>query len=105
MDMIDPPQSSIAPTVLTVEQLAEQYYHCTARALHVRLAIRPGTLPPCVRIPGVRRVMFLRADVDAWFAAHRVLHVPDEPTATEAHRRRGRPTKAESLARAARRPA
>jgi hypothetical protein len=105
MDILDSTQRSIAPTVLTVEQLADQYYHCTARALHVRLAIRPGTLPPCVRIPGVRRVMFLRADVDAWFAAHRVLHVPDEPTATEKPRRRGRPTKAESLAKSGRRPA
>ena len=60
-----------------------------------------GSLPPCVKIGN--RLRFSSSDVDAWIAAQ--VEAPHVPQAARAaapateKRRRGRPTKAEQVAR------
>lgn len=63
---------------------------------------RPDRLPPRLLVPGVRRILWLRKDVERWLEA-----LPRTPAngvygtaqSPAPQRRRGRPTKAEQLAR------
>lgn len=65
----------------------------------------PGRLPPDCTPPGTRAPIWLLEDVLAWLRQHR--HQPGErqaaatPAPAPGARRRGRPTKAEQLARQA----
>lgn len=52
----------------------------------------PQSLPPIVRVPGARRLLWRRNDVEAWLAGHVVQPAP-LPTALTTSRRRGRPRK------------
>jgi predicted DNA-binding transcriptional regulator AlpA len=55
----------------------------------------PHSLPPLIRIPGARRLLWRRQDVEAWLAGLVVqptLPQPSSPTG----RRRGRPRKSRS---------
>lgn len=55
----------------------------------------PHSLPPVIRIPGARRLLWRRQDVEAWLAGLVVQPIP--PPTAHSGRRRGRPRKAEQL--------
>lgn len=52
----------------------------------------PHSLPPLVRIPGARRLLWRKQDVEAWLEGLVAQAAPPPPTATTG-RRRGRPRK------------
>lgn len=81
--------------LLTLEQLSE-LVHKAVSTLQSDLSRAPERLPPVVKLPGNRRALFRRADVEAWINRHVAL-----PTLPHEQRvkRRGRPTKAEQLSR------
>ncbi|ABM30998.1 hypothetical protein C8E08_2530 [Paracidovorax citrulli] len=93
--------------LLSVEQLAA-VLHKSPASIRSDASRKPASLPPICRLPGTKRLLWRRPDVDAWlalFVAPVTLGVPmalaQLPNRTEAtrKRRRGRPTKSEQLAR------
>lgn len=67
-------------------------------SIHSDLSRNPASLPPAIRIPGTRRILFDPATVLAWVNGFTTQ--PAAPAAPEQPRlRRGRPTKAEQIAR------
>jgi hypothetical protein len=68
--------------------------HCSIDTVVSNAHRAPGRLPPQVRTGG-RRLIWLTADVMDWLEARRV----DPAPAAASPRRRGRPAKAEQLAR------
>lgn len=54
---------------LTVSMLAKEYYHTTDHAMYHLRSKYPDAVPPPIRIPGVRRLLWLRKTVDEWFQA------------------------------------
>jgi hypothetical protein len=84
--------------------------HCSVDTVVSNAHRAPGRLPPQLKTGG-RRLLWLLSDVMAWLEAHRAGPAP-APAARRGHggaatpvaalpRRRGRPTKAEQLARRA----
>lgn len=84
-------------TLLTIEQLSK-YLHKSVSSIRSDASRNPQSLPPICRLPGNKRLLWRYEDVADWFAKHvetdPVIH-PKTPTAP----RRGRPTKAEQIAR------
>ena len=74
-------------TLLDTNQLA-QTLHISARSLRNRLSLNPTSLPPAIRVPGGRKVLFRHEDVQAYLSDH--VQVP---------KRAGRPTKRQQLER------
>lgn len=95
-------QSSVTtPAVLlTVDQLA-QCLHKSVASVRSDATRNPRSLPPICRLPGTKRLLWRAEDVEQWLADH----VEGESTALQAAiggvepRRRGRPTKAEQVAK------
>jgi len=86
---------TITPTpLLGPRELAAQLA-ITRAHIYRLVAEAPQQLPPRVQLPGSRRLRWRQADVDDWIAAHVQQSSDQQP------RRRGRPTRAEELARAA----
>ena len=81
--------------LLDVEQLG-QLLHKSPASIRTDQTRNPRALPPRCRLPGHRRLLWRRVDVEAWLAAHVIAPSPP-PTAV---RRSGRPTKAEQVRRA-----
>lgn len=84
-------------SLLTIEQLSE-YIHKSVSSIRSDASRNPKALPPICRLPGTKRLLWRLEDVEAWFAKHvetDAVTLPSAPTA----RRRGRPTKAEQVAR------
>ena len=73
--------------LLNTEQLA-QTLHISVRSLRNRLSINPSSLPPAIRVPGGRSVLFNAQDVEVFITKH-----------TQATPTRGRPTKRQQLSR------
>lgn len=73
--------------LLDTNQLA-QTLHISAKSLRNRLSLNPASLPPVVRLPGLRKVLFRHEDVDAYINRH-----------VQAQKRVGRPTKRQQLER------
>lgn len=111
----DLPQQKAADVLLDAEQLGRFFNLGTAKdgtaraALNMRIS-RGHPMPPCIDIPGMAGRRWLLSSVIQWLQAYqrddRRNHSADEQfhlnIATEAQkpaRRRGRPTKSESLAR------
>lgn len=95
-------QSSVAtPAVLlTVDQLA-QCLHKSVASVRSDATRNPRSLPPICRLPGTKRLLWRAEDVERWLAEHvagvpTVLHAPSNGVE---HRRRGRPTKTEQVAK------
>lgn len=86
--------------LMTVEELAK-LIHKTPLSIYTDLARNPHRLPPVVRLPGSRRVLF--QDVLEWIASHSSKvqsDVSDTRISVETPRRkRGRPSRAELRAR------
>ena len=81
--------------LLDVEQLG-QLLHKSLHSIRTDRVRNPQALPPTCRLPGHRRLLWRRVDVDAWLAEHVIAPLPPPPAA----RRSGRPTKAETVRRA-----
>lgn len=108
------PQQKAADVLLDAEQLGRFFNLGTARdgtaraALNMRIS-RGHPMPPCIDIPGMAGRRWLLSSVIQWLQAYQRddrCHSADEqfhlnvaPVAEKPARRRGRPTKAESLAR------
>lgn len=87
--------------LLTVDELAS-YIHKSVASIRSDVTRNPASLPPICRLPGTKRLLWRIEDVESWLA----LHVRGEaasiavPPATDTTKpKRGRPTKAEQVAR------
>ena len=98
-----------SPTLPTVDAAGlAAILHCSVDTVVSNAHRAPGRLPPPLKTGG-RRLLWLLSDVMAWLEAHRAgparaaprVHGGRDPTGSAAAevRRRGRPTKAEQLAR------
>lgn len=88
------------PDFLTVDDLSAALRRPVA-TIRTQMSRCPTLLPPAVRLPGAKRVMWRRDDVTAWIAQH----VPDQsPSAAGQSRKRGRgrPRKADQATAAGR---
>lgn len=63
-------QDARVSDILTLEQLAQQFFHTTADAIYSRRARDPDSLPPSIEIPGVKRVFWHRQTVLDWFLSY-----------------------------------
>lgn len=87
--------------LLTVEQLSA-YIHKSVTSIRSDASRNPASLPPICRLPGTKRLLWRIEDVEVWLATHvRGDAAPlATPQATETSKpKRGRPTKAEQVAR------
>lgn len=87
--------------LLTVEQLSA-YIHKSVASIRSDATRNPASLPPICRLPGTKRLLWRIEDVEGWIAQHisgdaAVLAPP--PARDNAKPKRGRPTKAEQVAR------
>lgn len=96
-------QTSVAATpavLLTVNQLA-QCLHKSVASVRSDATRNPRSLPPICRLPGTKRLLWRIEDVEHWLAQHVALPAGNQgPSALISQRpRRGRPTKAEQVAK------
>lgn len=88
--------------LLTVDQLAEHLQKSVA-SIRSDATRNPQSLPPICRLPNTKRLLWRVEDVERWIALH--VAGAESFDATEppqpGKRRRGRPTKAESVAKRA----
>ncbi|BEU19990.1 DNA-binding protein [Paraburkholderia sp. 22B1P] len=88
--------------LLTVDQLAEHLQKSVA-SIRSDATRNPQSLPPICRLPNTKRLLWRAEDVERWIGSH--VAGADAPSATERalpeKRGRGRPTKAESVAKRA----
>lgn len=87
-------------SLLTVEQLS-QYLHKSVASIRSDATRNPQSLPPICRLPGTKRLLWRVEDVEHWLASHvqgAPLLAPSEVEELP-RQRRGRPTKAEQVAR------
>lgn len=96
MDQNHQIQAEVFPPVLNALDLA-RLLNKTPSAIFTDRSRAPYRLPPACSPPGTKSPLWLLDDVISWLREHR-----EQPCATTpAPRRRGRPTKAEQIARAA----
>jgi hypothetical protein len=85
--------------LLTVDQLAE-HLHKSAASIRSDATRNPQSLPPICRLPNTKRLLWRVEDVEQWIARHvggdEVDDARTQPQPMK--RRRGRPSKAESVA-------
>jgi hypothetical protein len=86
--------------LLTVEQLSV-YIHKSVASIRCDATRKPHSLPPICRLPSTKRLLWRMEDVERWLAEHVDAGgnsgiVDDTNTRRP---RRGRPTKAEQIAR------
>jgi hypothetical protein len=85
--------------LLTVDQLAG-YLRKSVASIRSDATRNPQSLPPVCRLPGTKRLLWRVEDVESWLSAHVGSSVVAiEPEQKAAAPRRGRPTKAEQMAR------
>lgn len=85
--------------LITVEGLAARL-HKSVASIRSDASRNTGALPPICRLPGTKRLLWREEDVDQWLAMHVVGRAPQTVATTASTRqRRGRPTKAEQIAR------
>lgn len=87
-------------SLLTVEQLS-QYLHKSVASIRSDATRNPQSLPPICRLPSTKRLLWRLEDVEHWLAAHveGVSRAVALVTSDDPRPRRGRPTKAEQVAR------
>lgn len=94
-------QTSVAPpaVLLTVDQLA-QCLHKSVASVRSDATRNPLSLPPICRLPGTKRLLWRVEDVERWLAEHVDGAAANPmPIVGLERRRRGRPTKAEQVAK------
>ena len=88
--------------LLTVELLASKIQKSVA-SIRSDVIRNPQSLPPRCRLPGTKRLLWREEDVARWVAGHVVGITPtiaeNSPVASGSIAKRGRPTKAEQIAR------
>lgn len=88
-------------SLLTVEHLSTCLQKSVA-SIRSDATRNPQSLPPLCRLPGTKRLLWRAEDVERWLAIY-AAPMPAEQASTiltPTHtRRRGRPTKAEQIAR------
>lgn len=86
--------------LLTVDQLAA-CLHKSVASIRSDATRNPRSLPPICRLPGTKRLLWRTEDVERWLAEHvHGLTIVAASTINECNpARRGRPSKAESIAR------
>jgi hypothetical protein len=85
--------------LLTVDQLAECLRKPVA-SIRSDATRNPQSLPPVCRLPGTKRLLWRVEDVENWLGAHvNSVVAAAEPELKPATPRRGRPTKADQVAR------
>lgn len=86
--------------LLTVDQLS-QYLHKSVASIRSDATRNPQSLPPICRLPGTKRLLWRIEDVERWLAAHvEGMSIAAAIAVSDQHRpRRGRPTKAEQVAK------
>lgn len=88
--------------LLTVEELAT-YLHKSVASIRSDSTRNPQSLPPICRLPGTKRLLWRIEDVQAWIGQHVRCEAPPVPAMERPDfspaPRRGRPTKAEQVAR------
>lgn len=85
--------------LLTADQVGK-ILHKSVDSVRSDVHRNPDSLPPLTRLPGTRRLLWHPDDVDAWLRQHSSAQPLVATTTTETRkRRRGRPTKAEQVAR------
>jgi len=92
--------------LLTVDQLAT-YIQKSPASVRCDASRNPKSLPPICRLPGSKRLLWRVEDVESWLAQHvqntappvRSAQQAPDTQATIPPKKRGRPTKAESMAR------
>jgi hypothetical protein len=87
-------------TLLTVDQLAV-CIHKSVASIRSDATRNPRSLPPICRLPGTKRLLWRVEDVERWLAEHvdGVSIASSTEVGVQLQVRRGRPTKAEQLAR------
>ncbi len=85
--------------ILTLEQLAQQFFHTTADAIYSRRKRDPASLPPAIEIPGIKRIFWHRQTVEAWFLSHQQTTPISNVSLSKSNppRSAGRPTKTEQV--------
>ena len=94
------PLGANAAVLLTVDQLS-QYLHKSVASIRSDATRNPHSLPPICRLPGTKRLLWRMEDLEQWLARHVA------PTASSREllssdsqpKKRGRPTKAEQVAK------
>lgn len=77
--------------VIDAQELSARYLpNRSPRTISKDIGRRPHTLPPRLALPGGQQALWLESEVLAWLRRHQV-----PPSASDAPRRRGRPTKRE----------
>lgn len=87
--------------LLTVEQLSA-YIHKSVTSIRSDVTRNPASLPPICRLPGTKRLLWRIEDVEGWLALHvrgEAASIVVSPATDNSKPKRGRPTKAEQVAR------
>ncbi len=89
------------PETLDIAELA-QFLRLAPSSIPATLGKRPDSLPPPLRIPHRRKLLWLRSDVLDWIEARRSgsALATRGALASDSRRKPGRPTKAVQIARA-----
>ncbi|WJF90207.1 DNA-binding protein [Paraburkholderia bonniea] len=86
--------------LLTVDQLAE-HLQKSAASIRSDATRNPQSLPPICRLPNTKRLLWRVEDVEQWIARYvagaEFSNTTEQPQPEK--RRRGRPTKTESVAK------
>lgn len=101
LEMLGQSASLVSPPVINLDQLA-QLIGKSPKSILADRSRAPHRVPPACTAPGTRTPLWITAEVVDWVARHR--EPADRPHKTIApvepgSRRRGRPTKAEQIAR------
>lgn len=94
------PVTTAVAALLTVEQLA-QCLHKSVASIRSDATRNPLSLPPICRLPGTKRLLWRAQDVERWLATHVELSTGHDavPIGDVHTPKRGRPTKAEQVAK------
>jgi hypothetical protein len=85
---------------LTLQQLAEEFFGVSATALYCRHHRNPHSIPPPIRIPSTKSLLFSRETVIEWFLTHqeqRETHHSAPHRKPASIRKKGASTKSERI--------
>jgi hypothetical protein len=86
--------------LLTMKQLAEEFFGITVTALYCRRHRDPNSIPPAINIPHSKSPLFYRATVVEWFLSYeekREIQRPSLQHKPNSPRKKGRSTTSERI--------